>query len=220
MLFGMELFFEVRGSEKGGYVARAPGHSIVVEASGWTELAAKTRAAADRHFENSPVRPDRIRLHFLKDELTDARSGEVLRENDPGSWLKEMEPTSETPPELQPVLAELSAREPIFHRPEFGTSRADFERMTADDYWETGASGRRYSRKSVLYGLEERFSAPHADVWETSDFHCRKLGPDTYLLTYTLLQDNQRLTRRATIWQRTAEGWKIVYHQGTIVQDA
>jgi hypothetical protein len=40
------------------------------------------------------------------------------------------------------------------------------------------------------------------------------------LLTYTLLQNKQRLTRRATIWQRTAEGWKIVYHQGTIVQDA
>jgi hypothetical protein len=46
------------------------------------------------------------------------------------------------------------------------------------------------------------------------------LSEDTYLLTYTLLQDNQRLTRRATIWRSTAEGWMIVYHQGTIVQDA
>jgi len=115
---------------------------------------------------------------------------------------------------------ELSTREPIFHRPEFGTSRADFERMTVEDYWETGASGRRYSRKAVLDGLEERFSVPHDEVWETSDFQCRRLGPETYLLTYTLLQDKQRLTRRATIWQRTADGWKIVYHQGTIVQDA
>jgi len=46
------------------------------------------------------------------------------------------------------------------------------------------------------------------------------LGPETYLLTYTLLQHKKRLTRRATIWQRTVDGWKIVYHQGTIVQDA
>jgi hypothetical protein len=46
------------------------------------------------------------------------------------------------------------------------------------------------------------------------------LAADLYLLTYTLLQDKVRLTRRSTIWQRTAEGWKIVYHQGTIVQDA
>ncbi len=130
-----------------------------------------------------------------------------------------MEPELATAPELQGVLAELSRREPIFHRPEFGTSRADFERMTAEDYWETGASGRRYSRQCVLDGLEERFSVPHADVWETRDFQCRRLGGETYLLTYTLLQDKQRLTRRSTIWQNTSDGWKILYHQGTIVQD-
>lgn len=131
-----------------------------------------------------------------------------------------MEPTLSTAPELQEVLAELCRREPIFHRPEFGTSRVDFERMTAQDYWETGASGRRYSRQRVLDGLEERFSVPHADVWETRDFHCRRLAQDIYLLTYTLLQDNVRLTRRATIWQKTPDGWKIVYHQGTIVAEA
>ncbi|MGA2349212.1 MAG: DUF4440 domain-containing protein [Terracidiphilus sp.] len=129
-----------------------------------------------------------------------------------------MEPSLTADPELQGILAELSSREPIFHRPEVGTTRADFERMTVEDYWETGASGRRYSRPCVLDELEKRFAAPHADVWETSDFHCRRLSEDTYLLTYTLLQDNQRLTRRATIWQSTPEGWKIVYHQGTIVQ--
>jgi hypothetical protein len=130
-----------------------------------------------------------------------------------------MELSLTTAPDLLEVLAELSAREPIFHRPEFGTSRADFERMTAEDFWETGASGRRYSREFVLDELERRFSTPHEDVWETRDFYCRKLGEDTYLLTYTLLQEGNRLTRRATIWQRTAEGWKILYHQGTIVQD-
>jgi hypothetical protein len=135
-------------------------------------------------------------------------------------WREGMEPTLTTAPELQGVLAELIRREPIFHRPEFGTSRADFERMTAEDYWETGASGRRYSRKAVLDELEKRFSFPHSDVWETRDFHCRRLSEDTYLLTYTLLQDNRRLTRRSTIWQSTPDGWKIVYHQGTIVQDA
>ena len=117
------------------------------------------------------------------------------------------------------VFSELSAREPIFHRPEFGTSRADFERMTTADFWEVGASGRRYSRDEVLDVLEKRYSAPHEDVWETSDFECRQLAPDVYLLTYTLVQDHQRITRRATIWQRTSEGWKVAYHQGTIVQD-
>jgi hypothetical protein len=124
-----------------------------------------------------------------------------------------------TDPEILDVLTELSKREPIFHRPEYGTSRADFEGMVVDDFWEVGASGSRYSRAAVLEALEKRHSAPHEDVWETSDFRCRRLGPDVYLLTYTLLQDKIRLTRRLTIWQRTKVGWKIVYHQGTIVAD-
>jgi len=126
----------------------------------------------------------------------------------------------EQSPNLEDVLVELSAREPIFHRPEFGATRADFERMTAEDFWEIGASGRRYTRALVLDELEKRFAAPHEDVWETGGFQCRRLGEQTYLLTYTLLQDRTRLTRRSTIWEQTGEGWKIVYHQGTIVQEA
>src|ERR1039458_7012066 len=153
------------------------------------------------------------RAHPSSDLLVAARSGEPVRVSAPEAWVREMEPALTTAPELEGVLAELSRREPIFHRPDFGISRADFERMTGEDYWETGASGRRYSRPFVLDGLEERFSVPHEDVWETMDFQCRKLSEDIYLLTYTLLQDHARLTRRATIWRRTPEGWKIVYHQ-------
>jgi len=125
----------------------------------------------------------------------------------------------EPEPELAEVLAELSALEPIFHRSEFGTTRADFERMTAEEFWEVGASGRCYSRAYVLDELEKRFAATHEDVWETSGFQCRKLADRVYLLTYNLLQEGVRRTRRSTIWQRTTEGWKILYHQGTIVQD-
>ena len=123
-------------------------------------------------------------------------------------------------PELEKILAELSRREPIFHRPELGTSRADFEKMTAPDFWEVGASGQQYSRAAVLDELEKRFATPHSDVWETSDFQCRKLALNVYLLTYALVQDNVRRTRRATIWERTDEGWRIIYHQGTIVLGA
>ncbi len=131
----------------------------------------------------------------------------------------EMEPSRITDPALAGVLQELVSREPIFHRPEFGTTRTDFENMTATDFWETGASGRRYSREFVLEELEKRYQQPMADVGDASDFHCRRLAPGIYLLTYTLLQNRERKTRRSTIWQHTSEGWKIVFHQGTIVQD-
>ena len=127
---------------------------------------------------------------------------------------------SDLSPELAEILSELSSREPIFHRPEFGTTRADFEAMTAEDFWEVGASGRSYSREFALETLEQRFSALHDDVWETSDFQCRQLAEGVYLLTYTLVQDRKRVTRRATIWRKYEDGWKILYHQGTIVQDS
>ncbi len=121
--------------------------------------------------------------------------------------------------ENEDVLAELQAREPIFHRPEFGTTRADFDRMMAPAFCEIGASGRLYTREFVLDLLTERHAQPHDDVWETSEFRCRPLAEEVYMLTYTLLQDGQRKTRRTTIWQRTLEGWKILFHQGTIVQE-
>ena len=54
------------------------------------------------------------------------------------------------------------------------------------------------------------------DKWVTKDFKCMEIAPDNYLLTYTLIQ-GERVTRRATIWRRSAGNWKIVYHQGTLV---
>jgi hypothetical protein len=122
-----------------------------------------------------------------------------------------------TDQDLVPVLEQLRLREPIFHTPEFGSTRADFEKATAPEYWETSASGRRYSREFILTNLEKHPPVDAAAAgWQCYDHALRRLGPDTYLLTYTLRQV-ERVTRRATIWQSTSEGWRILYHQGTIV---
>lgn len=70
-----------------------------------------------------------------------------------------MEQNLATDPVILDVLEELTRREPIFHRSEFGTTRADFERMTEETYWEVGAYGTRYSRQYVLDELEKRYAA-------------------------------------------------------------
>jgi hypothetical protein len=116
------------------------------------------------------------------------------------------------------VLEELKRREPVFHRLEAGATRADLENMTDAQFREIGASGRRYDRAYVLDILEKRLDNPAEDVWETSDFDCLELSRDTYLVTYTLLQQKQRVTRRSSIWRRTGVDWKILYHQGTVVE--
>ena len=121
-------------------------------------------------------------------------------------------------PALDDVKAELLAREPIFHRPELGTSREAYLLQTAEDFWEVGASGRVYDRLDVVEALVRRGKVPGDEHWVLSEARCRQLGPETYALTYRLDQAG-RLTRRLTLWRRDADGWKILYHQGTIIQE-
>jgi hypothetical protein len=129
-----------------------------------------------------------------------------------------MNPHLMTDPTLAQVLHELRQREPIFHRPEFGTTRQDFEQMMDPAFWEVGASGRRYSREYVLDTLEKRAQNPTEESWEAQDFQCLELDATAYLLTYTLIQ-GERVTRRSTIWRKAELGWQILYHQGTIVEN-
>lgn len=117
------------------------------------------------------------------------------------------------------ILAELVSLERNFHQPPPGTSLASLENATVDGFWEVGASGRRYNREFVMNELDRRLKSPSVNAWTYSDAHCRQLASDVFLLTYSLVQDNGRLTRRSTIWQRFPAGWKIVFHQGTVVQD-
>jgi hypothetical protein len=135
----------------------------------------------------------------------------------PGIWERaNMEPRLSAAPELAVVLEELRLREPLFHRPEFGTTRNDFEKMLAPNFWEVSASGRRFSREFILDCLEERYEKSFETVWELGEFCCHQISPDNYMATYTLHQ-GERVSRRTTIWRRAVEGWQAVYHQGTLV---
>ena len=119
-------------------------------------------------------------------------------------------------PRLEDVLDDLRQLEPIFHRPESGAGAADGERITEPGFWEIGASGQRYSRDDVLEVLRQRVAHPSHEPLAADDFACHPLAPGLYLLSYRLRQ-GERVTRRTTLWRRTVEGWKAVYHQGTPV---
>ena len=113
------------------------------------------------------------------------------------------------------IVAELRALEPIFHHPELGIGP---EELTADDFWEVGASGTVYDRATVIRAVNERGPVPGEDRWVVGDVACRALGSDTYAFTYRLDQDG-RLSRRLTLWRRTSDRWQILYHQGTLISD-
>ena len=65
----MELIFEVREAEEGGYVARELGQAIFTEAETWAELRDNVLEVTSLHFEDAPTKPKLIQLHFVKDEL-------------------------------------------------------------------------------------------------------------------------------------------------------
>jgi len=119
------------------------------------------------------------------------------------------------------ILEALKAREPIFHHPEqYGSSKQDLLDMTCDEFWEVGASGNIYTREFVITTLLERYADPnYKDEWKTQNFKLTPLSDDHYLLTYELFQ-GLRFTRRSTIWRLENGSWKILYHQGTVVEDA
>ena len=58
----MELIFEVRDAEEGGYYARALGHAIFTEAGTWEELRRNVLEATTLHFEDSAVQPRMVQL--------------------------------------------------------------------------------------------------------------------------------------------------------------
>lgn len=65
----MELIFEVRDAEEGGYFARALGYAIFTQADTWDELRTNAVEAATLHFEDSKEQPKLIQLHYVRDEL-------------------------------------------------------------------------------------------------------------------------------------------------------
>ena len=65
----MELIFEIRDAEEGGYWARALGEPIFTQGETWEELRHNVLEAISVHFEDAPVRPRLAQLHYVKDEL-------------------------------------------------------------------------------------------------------------------------------------------------------
>jgi hypothetical protein len=53
----MELVFEARDAEEGGYQARALGHSLLTEADTCEELRANMLEATSLHFDEEWMRP-------------------------------------------------------------------------------------------------------------------------------------------------------------------
>ena len=70
---GTEIIFEITEDEvDGGYSASALGYGIHTQGDSLEEIRRNVREAFDCHFNETMDRPNTIRLHFVRDEITSA----------------------------------------------------------------------------------------------------------------------------------------------------
>ena len=110
---------------------------------------------------------------------------------------------------------ELKRLEEALLRPEVRRSPENMDALLADDFVEFGKSGRMYRKADIL-----NIAAPPWDgQLSLLEFSAKALAPSVALVTYRSMlrvaDGRARYAVRSSIWRRTAQGWRLVLHQGT-----
>lgn len=179
--------------------------------------------------ETDPLTPADVPDDLLGEAPLEVRRDSPRREPlDWHTWTDAQTMRWSAPHGHDEVLAALLAREPLLHRREVVATPAELDRELAADFWQWGASGTRYDREAVTSILRRRLASAGPDPfvtesWRLEDPRLRQLGPDLYLLTYTLHrqggpQGAPAVTRRSSVWRGSVgQGWQVLFHQGTVV---
>jgi len=115
------------------------------------------------------------------------------------------------------LLDELKALEIELHNT---TTRKNVERLNEllhDSFCELGRSGLSYTKSDILARLPLE---AESTVIFAEQFQLRQLSEHVALLTYrsahkALDGTLQRHSLRSSIWQYSAKGWQMSFHQGT-----
>ncbi len=119
------------------------------------------------------------------------------------------------------LIATLRALEVELHQPAARSDAARLDAVLHPEFREFGRSGRGYSRADMFAHLLDATS--HATV-VADRFALRRLAQDVALLTYRAAHRGtdgglERHTLRASIWQRSGDGWQMSFHQGTATEE-
>jgi hypothetical protein len=104
------------------------------------------------------------------------------------------------------IAGELALLDPVV--------RADREaasRLIDPEFLEVGQGGRLWGPAEVLSEFGSASSMPHVTI---SEMDARAIADNLVLVTYVSTIEN-RSVRRSSIWRDSAEGWRVMFHQGT-----
>jgi hypothetical protein len=98
-------------------------------------------------------------------------------------------------------------------QPEVRSSPELLGELLHPDFREFGASGRYWTRESIIQALiEDEDPGPRPAV--VSRMEGVQLADDLVHLTFDTELDGRR-AHRSSLWRRTEEGWRMYFHQGT-----
>lgn len=96
--------------------------------------------------------------------------------------------------------------------PSVRQSTDQLNKLIADDFFEIGASGKIYDKKSILSRLPlEQNDAPLGKV---INFETYQISENLIRANYTL-EEKTRRTLRTSIWKRQHNNYQMIFHQGT-----
>ena len=121
----------------------------------------------------------------------------------------------DSPPADQDVQAviELELR---LHKPEVRAEPGAVEALLHPGFSEFGASGRRWGRTEMLAALAAEQPGGEELAITATEMTGIRLADDVIHLTY-LSQRAGRRALRSSIWLRTPDGWRVYFHQGTLI---
>ena len=121
--------------------------------------------------------------------------------------------------ELNALLVKLERE---LHDPSVRCNRTRLAVLLHPEFVEFGRSGRSYTFSQIVEHLEASPAVPLAI--HAQDFNVCLLHDEVALVTYKSAQVHaegklERHTLRSSLWLRTADGWQMVFHQGTPTGD-
>lgn len=118
------------------------------------------------------------------------------------------------PSETDEAIEEVLRNELSLLQPAIRSSPDAVLGLLHEDFREFGASGRTWNRAEIAAALAE---AP-GDGAEAEDMRAVRLARDVVIVTY-IARRPDRASLRSSLWVCDAAGWRLFFHQGTLVRD-
>ncbi len=113
------------------------------------------------------------------------------------------------------VFEELRGLEMMLLTETVRKNRATVSALLSEEFREFGSSGQVLTRSAILDLLRDE--APIQITME--DFRVQKIADSVALVTYrsiSLPEPSVRKALRSSLWRYENDGWKLVFHQGTL----